>query len=551
MGKVFRYTDEMIEEYVKAGYWTKELTVDFWDRNALLYPEKEAIVDSKCRLTWSQAKQKIDTLALNLINLGFKKDDVILVQLYNSVELTLIRLACEKAGILLAIVPYTFRHAEIESVLKYVCVKGVVIPYEFRSVNYFEMYKEINSHVKGLEYIFIVGDKIPENTISLQEMMENKPKTPAEESLLDKRKFGPFEFQEIMVTSGTTGLPKCVEWTGCARLCQARHYIKRLNLTEEDVIAAFAPSIGGSTECIVHRAAPQVAAKIVMLERFTPEKACEMIEKEKITVVGIVPTMLIRLLEYPKLKEHNLTSLRVMVTSTAPLPPYVAKKAEEKLGCIIVQGYGSMDSGGITISGIEDSPEVRWFTVGKPFPGVEVKLINEEGKEVPTNEVGIVTVRGPTCVGGYYNDPESTRKAWEGGRFKMGDLGMFDVEGNLKLVGRTSDVIIRGGQNIYPKEIEDILFQHEKIADVAIVRMPDPEMGEKACAFVVVKPGEVFTFEEMVSFLKQKRIAPFKIPERLEIVESLPLTPGENKVNKRLLEEMIVEKLKKEGVIKN
>lgn len=549
MAKVARYTNEMIEQYVKAGYWTKELTVDFWDRNALLYPDKEAIVDSQNRLTWSQAKKQIDLLALNLLALGFRKDEILLLQLYNSVDLSLIRLACEKAGILLAVIPYTFRPVEIESVLKQVQAKGVIIPYEFRGLNYFEMYKEIKLRVRGLDYIFIVGDKIPKGTISIREMMKSEPKTSFDLSFLDKCKFGPFEFQEIMTTSGTTGVPKCVEWTGCARLYQARHYIKKLNLTQSDVVAAFAPSTGGATECLVYRAAPQVAAKTVMLERFTPEGACEMIEKEKITVAGIVPTMLVRLLQYPKLKEHDLSSLRVLVSSTAPLSPHLAKDAEEKLGCIISQGYGSIDSGAVTMTGIDDPPEARWSTVGKPFPGVEVKLIDEEGREVSENEVGIVTVAGPTCVGGYYNDPEGTKQAWVGGKFKMGDLGVFDFEGRLKLVGRHRDIIIRGGQNIYPKEIEDMLIQHEKIVDVAVVRMPDPEMGEKACAFVVLKPGETFTFDEMVFFLKEKRIAPFKIPERLEIMESLPLSPGENKVNKRILEEIIAEKLKNEGLI--
>jgi non-ribosomal peptide synthetase component E (peptide arylation enzyme) len=196
--------------------------------------------------------------------------------------------------------------------------------------------------------------------------------------------------------------------------------------------------------------------------------------------------------------------------------------------------------------GIDEPQEARWQTVGRPFPGGEVRLMNEEGVEVPPGEV---TVAGPTCVGGYYKDPEATKQAWTGGRFKMGDLGVFDTEGRLKIIGRQRDIIIRGGQNVYPKEMEDQLVQHAKIAEVAIVRMPDRQMGEKACAYVVLKPQQRFTFEEMVSFLKKKRIAPFKIPERLEIVQSLPLVPGGNKVDKRHLEQEIAQKLKTEGSI--
>lgn len=552
MAKVDRYTEEMIDQYVKAGYWTRELTVDFWDRNAKLYPNEEAIVDSRNRLTWLQAKQRIDQLALSLINFGFKKDDVLLVQLYNCVELNLIRLACEKAGILLAIVPYTFRQFELVSVIKQVEPKGVFIPYEFRGFNYFEMFEEIRQQMHGLEYIFVIGDKVPDTAISLQKMM-NPDANPLQgrnlDQYLDQYKFGPFEFQEIMTTSGTTGVPKCVEWTGCARLAQARHYIKKLNLTQRDVIAAFSPSIGGSTECLVYRCAPQVAAKTVMMERFSPEDACRLIERERITVAGIVPTMIVRLLEYPKLQDHDLSSLRILFSTGSLLPYQVAKEAEERLGCYICQGYGSIDSGGVTMCGIDEPQEARWQTVGRPFPGSEVKIVNEEGNEVPPGEVGIVTVSGPTCVGGYYKDPIATKQAWQGGRFRMGDLGMFDAEGRLKIMGRQRDVIIRGGQNIYPKEVEDLLSQHEKIAEVAIVRMPDREMGEKACAYVVLKPQQELTFEEMVSFLKKKGIAPFKIPERLEIVESLPLVPGGTKVDKRYLEQEIAKKLKAEGSI--
>jgi non-ribosomal peptide synthetase component E (peptide arylation enzyme) len=545
MAKVSRYTKEMVDQYVRDGYWTRELTVDFWDRNAALYPDEEALVDSRNRLTWLQAKQRIDKLALSLLDLGFKKDEVLLAQLYNSVELNLIRLACEKAGILLAILPYTFRHAELESVLKQVEAKGAFIPYEFRGFNYFEMFEEIRPRVQALKYIFVIGDGVPDTAISVQEMMDQEAKF-SRDDYPEKFKFGPFEFEEIMTTSGTTGTPKCVEWTGCARLAQARQYIKKLNLTRHDVIAAFSPSTGAATECLVYRCPPQVAAKTIMIERFTPEEACQLIERERITVAGIVPTMIVRLLEYPGIQEHDLSSLRILVSTGSLLLYQVAKEAEEKLGCSICQGYGSVDSGAVTMCGIDEPQEARWQTVGRPFPGGEVRLMNEEGVEAPP---GDVTVAGPTCVGGYYKDPEATKQAWTGGRFKMGDLGVFDTEGRLKIIGRQRDIIIRGGQNVYPKEMEDQLVQHAKIAEVAIVRMPDRQMGEKACAYVVLKPQQRFTFEEMVSFLKKKRIAPFKIPERLEIVQSLPLVPGGNKVDKRHLEQEIAQKLKTEGSI--
>ncbi len=549
MAKVSRYTKEMVDEYVKRGYWTSELTVDFWDRNAEQYPDEEALVDSRVRLTWLQAKQQIHRIALSLLELGINKDDVMLAQLYNSAELDLIRLACEKAGILLTMVPYTFRHVELDAVIKQVEAKGVVIPYHFRGFNYFQMFEQIRLPLPTLKYIFVIGDKVPEGAISIEEMIKQPVEEKYPKDRLQASKFSPFEFEEIMTTSGTTGIPKCVEWAGCARLASGREYIKGLNLTHHDVIAAFSPSTGAATETLVYRCPPQVAAKTVMLEYFTPEEACRLIQRERITVAGVVPAMIVRLVNFADLYNYDLSSLRVLVSTAALLSYQVAKEAEEKLGCCISQGYGSIDSGGVTMNPISEPQQARFGTVGKPLPGNEVKLVDEHGKEVPQGEVGIVTVSGSHCIGGYYHNPEATRQAWQGGRFKMGDLGRFDPGGRLQLMGRQRDVIIRGGQNIYPKEIEDLLLQHPKISEVTIIRMPDAVMGEKACAYVVPKPDHGFTFEEMVSFLRQKQIAPFKLPERLEIVDTLPLVPGGNKVDKRRLEQEIAQKLAAEGLI--
>lgn len=542
MGKVARYTEHLINQYVSKGYWTYDLTVDFWERNAKSHPREEALVDSRSRFTWEEAVAAINRLASFFVRIGLEKDDILILQLYNSATLTLCRLAAEKAGVLLLVLPYTFRTREIEAILRSVSVRGVIIPYEFRGHNYYEMYRGLERKSLKFDYLFVVGEKVPDGTISLDEIIFSSG-SPVGQDILGSRKFGPFEFQEIMTTSGTTGVPKLVEWTGCARLYQARCYIEGLCLTRNDVIAAFAPSIGGATECVAHRAAPQVAAKIVMLERFDPRQACELIERERVTVACCVPTMVIRLIEYQDLKKHNLSSLRVLLSSTALLPYSVAKMAETELGCAVCQGYGSVDSGAITMSRLDDPPEARWSTVGKPFPGVDVRLVDPNGNNVPHGEVGRVIVRGPTSVGGYYKDEEETRKAWQNGYFMMGDLALFDNEGRLKLVGRESDVIIRGGQNIYPKEIEDLLIQHEKVADVAVVRMPDKELGEKACAFVVLRAGATLTFEEMVAYLKEKGVAVFKIPERLEIIDTLPLTPAGNKVNRRALEDLITKKL--------
>ena len=548
MGKVARYNQTMIRDYVKEGFWTDQLTVDFWERNADLYPDDEALVDSSFRVTWSEGVKMIHRITAKFLDLGLKKDDVILCQLYNSVPLSLTRLACEKAGILVAIVGTKFRETEIAAVLARTQSVGAVFPARFRRFDFFKMFSEMEERFKHLKHLFVVGESAPEGSISFYEMMQDPSCLERMKQGLDKQKFDPFEYTEITTTSGSTGIPKCVEWVACARLATGREYVKDLEMTRDDVVAAVSPSISGSAETLIHRTPPQLGAKTVMLEHFTPEQACALIEKEGVTAVGAVPTHLVRLVNFSGLKDYDLKSLRFIQVSGGLLPYHLGVETEQKLDCKVVQGYGGMDIGAVAAGYLSAPQEIRLKTVGRVLRGNEVTLLDpDSGEKVPKGEVGLVTVEGPHCVGGYFQDPTTTSESRIGGKFNMGDLGTMDKTGNLYLRGRVKDIIIRGGQTIYPKEIEELLVEHPMVSEAALVRMPDVEMGERACAFVVAKEGVSFTFEEMVSFFKERQLALYKIPERLEWVDELPLVPGGNKINKRELEERLKAALQSEA----
>jgi len=209
-----------------------------------------------------------------------------------------------------------------------------------------------------------------------------------------------------------------------------------------------------------------------------------------------------------------------------------------------VNHLGTSDSLALTSSPVEASPEARWGTAGRITGGGEVKFVDDHLMDVPKGEVGEIWLRGPAVVAAYFNNVEATRETWtEEGWFKSGDLGKLDENGNLLVVGRKKDMIIRGGQNIFPGEIEDILITHPKVADVAIVGMPDPVMGERVCAFIVPREGTVCMLEEFVAFLKAKKIAMFKIPERIECVQAIPRIQETKKADKKLMRKMIAEKL--------
>jgi non-ribosomal peptide synthetase component E (peptide arylation enzyme) len=213
----------------------------------------------------------------------------------------------------------------------------------------------------------------------------------------------------------------------------------------------------------------------------------------------------------------------------------------------VVNDYGGVDFGGIICCGVDDPPDVRLLTVGKPRAWTEIKQVNDPGQEVPKPREGKIWGRGPSCSSGYYKDAEATWKSWTmDGWFNTGDLGKFDEQGNLVIVGREKDVIIRGGWNIYPKEIENILLTYPKVQDIAVIGMPDLVMGERLCAYIVPKAEQELTLEEIVSFLRQKGTPSYKLPERIELVDSLPMVADGQKVDKKLLRQDIDQKLKAE-----
>jgi len=550
--KPIRYDREEIKRNLKEGYWDKTILSDYWDRNAKKWPNKEALVDSTgSRLTWAQAKQRIDRIALALIkDLKIKRDDRLMVQLPNCVEQVLVRLACEKAGILSIPEMTTFRHTEIKEIASLTQAVGIVIPKEYRNFDHYQMVKELQRDWPSLRYIIVMGEDVPEDCISLKKIMEHPYEKEYDLSELEARKLDAIEEVGFLVTStGTTGLPKLIEHRIAAReVWTAKAHIRNWQLGPDDCVLAIAPLAGAAGGTPVYVTAPVAGAKIALDYLYREEGTLEFMEKERVTVIALVPTQLAWLLQLP-LHKYDLSSLRIVKTAGGYLPPPLAKEAEEKFHCPILGTYGTQDTGSISGVPITATEEQRYTTVGRLHPGIEIKILDDEGKEVKPGEVGTLWFKGPGNAIGYYRDIEKTlSEAFDkDGYATPGDLIMMAEDGYLKIMGRKKDIIIRGGQNIYPREIEDYLLAHRKITNATVVPMPDPIMGERACAFVTVKKGEQFTFDEMVEYLKGKKIAMFKVPERLEIVESFPIVGDSGKIDKKVMAKMIADKLKAEG----
>ncbi|MFC1951045.1 AMP-binding protein [Chloroflexota bacterium] len=544
-----RYTVEQFEELTSRQYWGNP--VDYVEENANKYPHKTALIDSGSRLTFLEAKQRSDRLAIRLLEMGLKRDDRIVVQLPNVVEWIIVHTALKKAGLIGLYTMLYLRHKEIEHASEQMEAVGHIIMGSFRGFDYFTMTSEIAPKLPHLKHIFVVGDDVPEDAVSINGMMNEPLEKEYPADYLDSKKVRWGEIYQLRVTSGTTGMPKLVE---CALTHSSlENTIKdRYKVSHKDVFAALAPLAGGPSgvHCRGFGIAQREGCTVAMLEKFDAEEAVKLIERERVTFATGVPTMLAMISSLPNLADYDLSSLRVFEVAGAVLPYSAAKEFEEKVGSKVINRLGGVDIGFGATSCIDDPPQVRWGSVGKPIPDITLKLLDEDGNEVPQGEVGeIAYAKKRGSDRSYYRDLEMTLARESQGLARTGDLGKFDEEGNLYVVGRRKDVIIRGGQNIFPAEIESMLITHPSVADVAIVGMPDKVMGEKACAYVICKPGCTLTFNEATSFLLDKKVAKYKLPERLQLVTSFPTSGDGQKVMKRKLTEDVTARLKAERAI--
>ena len=402
MAKPTRITQEMIDEYTARGYWDDRSIADILKKNAERYPGKEALVDSERRLTWAELDRMTDAVAVGLLERGMKRDQAIVAQLPLTGVSPILLLACHKAGIITCFAPLTFRYKEMKHLVETLGATAVLTPLALRDTNYYEIAREIADELSQLRLIFVLGETPPAGAVSFRELMET-PFDRVNRKLLDKQAFGPLEVSSIVLTSGTTGMPKCIEHTGASSKVGGWGVVERAKLTHEDVVGIIAPLSGGPG-LQNWWAAFQVGAKICLLERFTPEGVLEFIKKERVTYLPAIPTQLIKIIKECDFDRCDLRSLRIVRTGAAAFDAAMARETEEKLKCKVLIAGGSQETYSFAQTGVEDSDEKRLTTLGKPFPGNEVKIVDDSGREVPAGEVGQLCVRGAATSSGYFGN---------------------------------------------------------------------------------------------------------------------------------------------------
>jgi long-chain acyl-CoA synthetase len=327
----------------------------------------------------------------------------------------------------------------------------------------------------------------------------------------------------ILYTSGTTGTPKGAELTHSNMVANARGSADLMRVTERDVIFGALPLFHsfGQTCCLNNSV--QSGACLTVIPRFTPDQALEIIERDRVTIFEGVPTMYHAMLNHPGRERYDVSSLRTCVSGGSAMPVEVMRSFEEAFGCVIIEGYGLSETSPVASFNHLDR-ERKPGSIGTPIRGVQMKVIDEAGNDLPAGEVGEIAIRGHNVMKGYWNRPEATAEVLADGWFRTGDMARVDEDGYFFIVDRKKDMIIRGGYNVYPREIEEVLYEHPAVLEVAVIAVPDEAMGEEVGAAVVLRPGHAADADDIRDYVKA-RVAAYKYPRHVWFAEELPKGP--------------------------
>lgn len=533
------FNEQRRAAYRQQGLWGDASLADYWQQTARAMPDKIAVVDNHgASYTYSALDHAASCLANWMLVKGIESGDRIAFQLPGWCEFTVIYLACLKIGAVSVPLLPSWREAELVWVLNKCQAKMFFAPTLFKQTRPVDLILPLQNQLPQLQQIVGV-DKLAPATSSLslsQIIADNTSLTTAITTHGD-------ELAAVLFTSGTEGLPKGVMLTHNNILASERAYCARLNLTWQDVFMMPAP-LGHATGFLHGVTAPfLIGARSVLLDIFTPDACLALLEQQRCTcMLGATP-FVYDLLNVLEKQPADLSALRFFLCGGTTIPKKVARECQQR-GIKLLSVYGSTESSPHAVVNLDDPLSRFMHTDGYAAAGVEIKVVDDARKTLPPGCEGEEASRGPNVFMGYFDEPELTARALdEEGWYYSGDLCRMDEAGYIKITGRKKDIIVRGGENISSREVEDILLQHPKIHDACVVAMPDERLGERSCAYVVLKaPHHSLSLEEVVAFFSRKRVAKYKYPEHIVVIEKLPRTAS-GKIQKFLLRKDIMRRL--------
>ncbi|UYN93953.1 MAG: AMP-binding protein [Enhydrobacter sp.] len=521
----------------------------FFDRQVEKFRDREALVvrHQNVRWTWRELGRRVDDLAAGLMSLGLERGDRVGIWSPNNHEWTLTQFATAKAGLVLVNVNPAYRRAELEYAMNKVECKALVLAPALKTSNYLEIVGDLVKEKKlpHLRHVIRLGREKTPGMLNFDDVATAGGNA---ERVRLAELAGKLQFDDainIQFTSGTTGFPKGATLSHHNILNNGYFVGEGLKLGPDDRLCIPVPlyhcfgMVMGNLGCLTHG-----ATMVYPAEAFDPLATLQAVSEERCTALYGVPTMFIAQLDHPEFAKFDLKSLRTGIMAGSPCPIEVMKRVQSQMNMHEVTiAYGMTETSPVSTQCATDDPvERRVSTVGQVLPHIEIKIVDSEGNAVPRGTTGEFCTRGYSVMKGYWNDEDKTREAIdEGGWMHTGDLATMDEQGYVNIVGRLKDMVIRGGENVYPREIEEFLYRHPKVQDVQVIGVPDPKYGEEICAWIKLRDGQAATADEIREFCRGQ-IAHYKIPRYIEFVDAFPMTIT-GKIQKFVMREQTIGKL--------
>jgi 2,3-dihydroxybenzoate-AMP ligase len=536
------FPPEFAQRYRAKGYWQDRTLAQEFEGVFQRFADRVALVDGDRQFTYAELDRVTTNLALNLLELGLQPLDRVVPTLPNVHEFVILYFALQKIGAIPIAALVTHRFAEINQFVQLSGATTCVYPATSGDFAFAPVISRVQQENPSLKFRLVLGEP-GAGEVSLRALIDKPATLPA--ARLKELQFAPTDPCIFQLSGGTTGIPKLIPRTHNDYAYNSKVASEVTELTQDSTLLLVLP--------IAHNlplACPGIqgfmfkGGKVVVHANTRPTEMFALIQKHKITHLKVVPALLIRLINDPSVEDYDLSSLKLIQSGGQRMQPEVRSKTRALIPGVFVQENFGMSEGTLMFVRASDPEEVKLETCGRPVSADdEVLLLDDEGREVPDGEVGEFTVRGPYTLRGYYGVPEyNARQFTPDGFYRSGDLMRKHPSGNYIVEGRKKDLINRGGEKISAEEVENLILMHPAVQNVACVPMPDAAMGEKMCAYVILRPGTDLNLGELVAFLLTKEIAKFKLPERLEKLPEFPVSTF-GKVSKKALGEQIAAKL--------
>lgn len=531
--------------YREKGYWEDIGIADMVERGASAHPEKLAIVAGDKRIAYGQMMDVVNRLACRLVEAGLRATDRVVIQLPNSPNFIYSYLALTRIGAIPVMALRAHRHTEVRHFINASGAVAYFIPDEINNFDYRQMAESLRPECPGLKYVLVDGEAGP-GQHSLKKMIEEEVEKERVAEALGDIRIKPDEVATMLLSGGTTSISKLIPRTHNDYVLNARLCGRAADFDGNTVFMAILP-LGHN----YNLASPGILATfyyggtVVLAPSGDPDEVFSLVEREGVSVIAAVIPLIANWLNSNAMDKYDLSSLKVIQNGGARLPPDLRKQIALRLGATPQEIFGTAE-GLINMTRLDDPEHLLLESSGAPVcEDDEIKVLNEEGLEVKDGELGELVVRGPYTIRGYFNSPEVNAGAFTpDGFYRMGDI-VYKEGRYVFAAGRKKDFINRGGEKISCEEVEDIILQHPKVFQTSLVAMPDDIFGERACAFVRTKFGEMISLDELVEFMRSKKIASFKLPERLEVIDEFPVSPV-GKILKKQLRENIAAKISAE-----